>query len=57
VVSKEQLAAQLYGWGEEVGATAIEVDVHRLRKKLEPAGVSLRTIRGLGYLLEKAVND
>jgi len=31
--------------------------VHRLRKKLEPAGVSLRTIRGLGYLLEKAVND
>jgi two-component system OmpR family response regulator len=57
VVSKEQLAEQLYGWGEEVGANAIEVYVHRLRKKLEPAGVSLRTIRGLGYLLEKAVND
>lgn len=57
VVSKEQLAEQLYGWGEEVGANAIEVYVHRLRKKLEPAGVSVRTIRGLGYLLEKAAHD
>lgn len=53
VVSKEQLADQLYGWDEEVGPNAIEVYVHRLRRKLEPAGVSIRTIRGLGYLLEK----
>ncbi len=53
VVSKEQLAEQLYGWDEEVGANAIEVYVHRLRRKLEPAGVTIRTIRGLGYLLEK----
>ena len=53
VVNKEQLAEQLYGWDEEVGANAIEVYVHRLRKKLEPVGVTIRTIRGLGYLLEK----
>jgi two-component system OmpR family response regulator len=53
VVNKEQLTEQLYGWDEEVGANAIEVYVHRLRKKLEPAGVAIRTIRGLGYLLEK----
>ncbi len=53
VVNKEQLADQLYGWDEEVGANAIEVYVHRLRRKLEPAGVTIRTIRGLGYLLEK----
>ena len=53
VVNKEQLAWQLYGWDEEVGANAIEVYVHRLRRKLEPAGVAIRTIRGLGYLLEK----
>jgi two-component system OmpR family response regulator len=53
VVNKEQLAGQLYGWDEEVGANAIEVYVHRLRKKVEPAGVKIRTIRGLGYLLEK----
>lgn len=53
VVNKEQLAEQLYGWDEEVGPNAIEVYVHRLRRKLEPAGVAIRTIRGLGYLLEK----
>jgi two-component system, OmpR family, response regulator len=56
VVSKEQLAEQLYGWDEEVGPNAIEVYVHRLRRKLEPAGVIIRTIRGLGYLLEKGPN-
>lgn len=53
VVSKEHLAESLYGWDDEVGENAIEVGIHRLRKKLEPAGVSIRTVRGLGYLLEK----
>lgn len=53
VVGKEQLAEKLYGWDEEVGPNAIEVCVHRLRKKIEPARVTIRTIRGLGYLLEK----
>jgi two-component system OmpR family response regulator len=31
------------------------VYVHRLRKKIEGAGVTIRTVRGLGYLLDKAV--
>jgi two-component system OmpR family response regulator len=53
VVSKEQLAERLTGWGEEVGPNAIEVYIHRLRKKLEVAEVTVRTVRGLGYLLEK----
>jgi two-component system, OmpR family, response regulator len=53
VVSKDQLADKLYGWDEDVGANAIEVCVHRLRKKIEPSGVVIRTIRGLGYLMEK----
>ena len=53
VVNKDQLADQIYGWNEEVGGNAIEVVVHRLRKKLESSGVTIRTIRGLGYLLEK----
>ncbi|HLQ25763.1 MAG TPA: response regulator [Acidiferrobacterales bacterium] len=53
VVSKEQLTEHLYGWGDEVSYNAIEVYVHRLRKKLEEAGAQIRTIRGLGYLLEK----
>ncbi len=53
VVSKDQLAEKLYSWDDDVGTNAIEVCVHRLRKKIEPAGVTIRTIRGLGYLLEK----
>ncbi len=52
VVSKEQMVEHLYGWDEEVSDNAIEVCIHRLRKKLEPFGFSFRTIRGLGYLVE-----
>lgn len=53
VVSKEHLAESLYGWDDEVGENAIEVGIHRLRKKLEPSGIVIRTVRGLGYLLDK----
>ena len=53
VVSMEHLADRLYGWGEVVGDNAVEVGIHRLRKKLEPVGITIRTIRGLGYLLDK----
>lgn len=53
VVSKDQLAGHLSGMDEEIGANAVEVYVHRLRRKLEPFGIEVRTLRGLGYLLEK----
>jgi two-component system, OmpR family, response regulator len=53
VVSKEQMVNHLYGWGDEVGANAIEVYVYRLRKKLEPLGCEIRTVRGMGYLMER----
>ena len=53
VVSKEQLLDHLCSYGEEVLPNAVEVYVHRLRKKLENSQVMIRTIRGLGYLLEK----
>ncbi|MDR6472716.1 MULTISPECIES: response regulator transcription factor [Paraburkholderia] len=55
LVSKEQLVDHLCEWGEEVSNNAIEVYVHRLRKKIEPSGVRIITVRGLGYCLEKAV--
>jgi two-component system OmpR family response regulator len=54
VVSKEQIVNHLYGWGDEVGANAIEVYVYRLRKKIEPLGCEIRTVRGMGYLVERA---
>jgi len=53
VVTKEQMADRMFGWGEEVGSNAIEVCVHRVRRKLEPFGIEIRTVRGMGYLLEK----
>jgi two-component system OmpR family response regulator len=53
MVSKTQLVDHLCEWGEEVSTNAIEVYVHRLRKKLEPSGVKIVTVRGLGYCLER----
>ena len=53
LVSKEQLVDHLCEWGDEVSNNAIEVYVHRLRKKLEPGGVRIATVRGLGYCLER----
>jgi two-component system, OmpR family, response regulator len=52
VLSKEHMMNHLYGWGDDVGSNAIEVVVYRVRKKVEPYGCRIRTIRGMGYLLE-----
>lgn len=52
VMSKEQLASQVFGLDEEASADAIEIYVHRLRKKLDGHAVAIITFRGLGYLLE-----
>jgi two-component system, OmpR family, response regulator len=54
LVSKEQLVEYLCEWEAEVSHNAIEVYVHRLRKKLEPADLRISTVRGLGYSLQKA---
>ncbi len=54
VLNKQTLLEKLFGFDDEAGVNAIELYVHRLRKKLEPAGIAIRTIRGLGYLLESA---
>src|SRR6476646_571628 len=55
VVSKEQMIDHLFGFGDDVGSNAIEVYVHRVRRKLEPLGIEIRTVRGMGYLLDKPV--
>ena len=56
VVNKAQLVDHLCEWGEEVSANAIEVYVHRLRRKLQDGGVKIVTVRGLGYCIEKAAS-
>jgi len=53
VVTKQQLVDHLYGWEGTTTSNAVEVVVYRLRKKLEPSGVEIRTVRGMGYLIEK----
>lgn len=50
-VPKERLSAEVFGFDEAVAPNALELYVARLRKKLQPDGPEIRTIRGLGYLL------
>ncbi|NOT83636.1 MAG: response regulator [Methylococcaceae bacterium] len=54
VVSKDRLAQRLAQDDEALSDNAIEIYVHRLRKRIESCGVSIRTVRGLGYLIEAA---
>jgi len=50
--SKDKLLQALTGWDKEITPNAVEVYVSRLRSKLEPHGIALRSIRGFGYRLE-----
>jgi len=52
MISKNQLVDLLCEWGEEVTTNAIEVYIYRLRKKIEPSGAHITTVRGLGYCLD-----
>jgi two-component system OmpR family response regulator len=52
VLSKDQIAENLFSFDEQLSPNAIEVHVSRLRTKIEPAGVHIRTVRGFGYLWE-----
>ena len=52
--SKDKLLLALTGWDKEITPNAIEVYISRLRNKLEPHGIAVRSIRGFGYRLEIA---
>lgn len=54
VLPREQLTGLIPGWEPGASDNALELLISRLRAKVEPAGVRLRTVRGLGYLLEPA---
>ena len=53
VVTKQQIVDHLYGWDEGASSNAVEVFIYRLRRKLEASGVDIRTVRGMGYVIEK----
>lgn len=52
VVSKDQIVSAVCSWDEDLSPNAVEVYVSRLRTKLEPSGITIRTVRGFGYMLE-----
>jgi two-component system OmpR family response regulator len=55
LVTKDQLVDRLCRWGEEVSDNAVEVYIHRLRKKIEKPPIRIVAVRGLGYCLKSAV--
>ena len=54
VVPKERLASEVFAYDDTVAPNALELYIGRLRKKLQPDGPQIRTLRGLGYMMETA---
>ena len=51
VLSKRQIVDHLFSFHQDVSESAVEIYVHRLRKKLTMPGINIKTVRGLGYSL------
>jgi len=54
VVSKQQIIDAILPWGDDLTLNAVEVYISRVRLKIADAGISIRTIRGFGYMLEQS---
>jgi DNA-binding response OmpR family regulator len=52
IMNKEQIIDNISDFDDELSPSAVEIYISRLRKKLQPAGVGIRVVRGIGYLLE-----
>lgn len=52
VVGKARLNQRLALHSEDIGPNAVEVYIHRLRRRLDLSGVFIRTVRGVGYSIE-----
>jgi two-component system OmpR family response regulator len=52
IVSKQRLAQRLTADGEAIGDNAVEVYIHRIRRRLFESNVTVRTARGIGYYIE-----
>ncbi len=57
VTSRAQLIEALCDWDQELTDNGLDIAIHRLRRKLHGSGTGVRTIRGLGYLLEEAAGE
>lgn len=52
LIAKERLSAEVFNFEDAVTPNALEVHIGRLRRKLLPSGPAIRTVRGLGYMIE-----
>ncbi|HEX7326010.1 MAG TPA: response regulator transcription factor [Rhodanobacteraceae bacterium] len=52
VTSRDHVIEALCTWNDSLTDNGLDIAVHRLRRKLEGSGVGVRTVRGLGYMLE-----
>ncbi|MBV8464955.1 MAG: response regulator [Burkholderiales bacterium] len=52
-MSKDALAASLYTLDDDASSDAIEIYIHRVRKKIEASNAVIITLRGLGYMLKQ----
>lgn len=57
VVGRPQLVEAVCGWDQNLTDNGLDIAIHRLRRKLQGCGTRIRTIRGLGYLLEEGEDD
>ncbi len=53
LVSRSQLVEAMCNWEQDLTDNGLDIAVHRLRRKLQSSGTRIRTVRGLGYLLEE----
>ncbi len=56
ITNRAQLVEALCNWDQELTDNGLDIAIHRLRRKLRGSGANVRTVRGLGYLLEEAVD-
>ena len=52
VIGKAALHERVFSMDETTGQDVVEIYIHRLRKQLQGSGLSIVTLRGLGYVLE-----
>lgn len=52
VVRRERIISEVFSLGDEVAPNALEIYIARLRRKLQPDGPRIRTVRGIGYAID-----
>ena len=57
LVTRAQATDALCAWDAAISDNGLDIAVHRLRRKLEDSGARIRTVRGLGYLIEEDIDS